>query len=161
MEEVLIRPLTKNDQSWKEDLLNEYWGSTINVRKNELIDVAHDPGFVAVISEHPSGIITFRKGEYGLEITCLVSLIPGKGIGTKLLDQVITKAKEESVDKIWVIATNDNISGLKFYQKRGFILAALYSNSLEKARVLKPEIPQTGLENIPLRDEIELHYFLK
>ncbi len=161
MEELLIRPLTSNDQPWKENILKEYWGSTKMVRKDELIDVAHDEGFIAVLSGHPSGLITLREEKDALEITSLVSLIPGKGIGTKLLEQVITKAKEEGVNKIWVIITNDNMSGLKFYQKRGFILVALYPNSLEKARALKPEIPQTGLENIPMRDEIELHYFLK
>lgn len=62
--------------------------------------------------------------------------------------------------RLWLITTNDNMEALRFYQKRGFILSALYPNALEESRKLKPEIPEVGLEGIPLRDEIELEFKL-
>jgi len=43
-----------------------------------------------------------------------------------------------------------------FYQERGFVLSKIYSNAVEKARKLKPEIPLIGHDGIPIRDEIEL-----
>jgi hypothetical protein len=49
---------------------------------------------------------------------------------------------------------------LRFYQRRGFVLAALRPNALEAARRLKPEIPLVGDYGIPLRDEIELEMLL-
>jgi hypothetical protein len=49
-----------------------------------------------------------------------------------------------------------NTPALRFYQKRGFRLAALHFNALEQSRRLKPEIPLLGRDGIPLRDEIEL-----
>jgi hypothetical protein len=49
---------------------------------------------------------------------------------------------------------------LRFYQKRGFVIAAIHVNALEKARRLKPEIPLIGEDGIPLRDEIELEMIL-
>ena len=55
-----------------------------------------------------------------------------------------------------MITTNDNLNALRFYQKRGFVLAALYPNALVQSRKLKPEIPETGIGGLPLRDEIEL-----
>ena len=55
-----------------------------------------------------------------------------------------------------MITTNDNLNALRFYQKRGFVLAALYPNALERSRALKPSIPPIGMNGIPLRDEIEL-----
>ena len=38
----------------------------------------------------------------------------------------------------------------------GMTIAALRPNALEESRKLKPEIPMTGIDNIPLLDEIEL-----
>jgi hypothetical protein len=34
-------------------------------------------------------------------------------------------------------------------------LVAVHQDSLEEARNLKPEIPATGLDGIPIQDEIE------
>ena len=49
---------------------------------------------------------------------------------------------------------------LRFYQKRGFRLVALYPGALAESRKLKPEIPITGIDGIPLLDEIELELML-
>jgi hypothetical protein len=61
---------------------------------------------------------------------------------------------------MWLITTNDNMAALRFWQKRGFMLVAVYTNALEQSRKLKPEIPLIGLDGIPLRDEIELELLL-
>ena len=45
---------------------------------------------------------------------------------------------------------------MRFYQKRGFVLVAVHRNALAESRRLKPEIPLIGIDDIPLRDEIEL-----
>jgi ribosomal protein S18 acetylase RimI-like enzyme len=55
------------------------------------------------------------------------------------------------------VTTNDNVDALRFYQRRGFRLAALRAGAVEDARArLKPEIPWTGADGIELRDELEL-----
>jgi hypothetical protein len=57
-----------------------------------------------------------------------------------------------------VVTTNDNVDALRFYQRRGFSLAALHTGAVDKSRMLlKPEIPKLGEYEIPLRDELELH----
>jgi hypothetical protein len=45
---------------------------------------------------------------------------------------------------------------LRFYQKQGFMIAALHRNAIAASRRLKPEIPEIGFDGIPIRDEIEL-----
>ena len=55
------------------------------------------------------------------------------------------------------ITTNDHVDALRFYQRRGFQLAAVHRGAVEDSRgKLKPEIPVVGAYGIPLRDEIEL-----
>jgi hypothetical protein len=49
---------------------------------------------------------------------------------------------------------------LRLFQKRGFSLVAVHRNALEASRRLKPEIPFTGMDGIPIRDEIELELLL-
>ena len=55
-----------------------------------------------------------------------------------------------------LITTNDNLSALQFYQKRGFDMSRLYHNAVDKSRKIKPQIPLTGANGIPIRHEIEL-----
>ena len=80
----------------------------------------------------------------------------GQGIGSSLMDAVKKAAISAGCGRLWLITTNDNMSALRFYQKRGFRLAALYLNALDRSRLLKPQIPLFGKDGIPLRDEIEL-----
>ena len=46
-------------------------------------------------------------------------------------------------------------TALRFYQRRGFFLAAVHGGAVDDSRSrLKPEIPWHGAYGIPLRDEI-------
>ena len=58
--------------------------------------------------------------------------------------------------KLWVITTNDNLDALRFYQKRGYTITKVHTDALKGWRKQKPEIPETGFYDIPIRDEIEL-----
>lgn len=105
-------------------------------------------------------MVTYHVGGNQCEIVSLDSVYPNRGIGTALLQAVRAAALQAGSGRLWLVTTNDNLNALRFYQKWGFVLAALYPNGLEKARALKPSIPLIGLEGIPLRDEIELESFL-
>jgi len=88
------------------------------------------------------------------------SLVEGKGIGSALVDAVKSIAVASKCKRLWLITTNDNTKALRFWQKRGFRLAAIYPGAVEKSRKLKPEIPLIGDDGIPIRDEIELEMIL-
>jgi hypothetical protein len=50
-----------------------------------------------------------------------------------------------------VTTTNDNLEALRFYQRRGFRLAAVDPGAVERGRRLKPEVPLLGNHGIPIR----------
>ena len=119
------------------------------------------PGFIAIDSDEPVGLITYCLENNECEIVTLDSLKPGKGIGSQLIESVSDIAVAKNIKRIWLITTNDNTNALRFYQKRGFHLAAIYPGAVEKSRKLKEEIPETGYDDIPIRDEIELEIKLQ
>jgi ribosomal protein S18 acetylase RimI-like enzyme len=78
------------------------------------------------------------------------------GIGTALLEAVKGAARAAGCARLILTTTNDNLHALRFYQRRGFVLAGVRLNAIAESRRLKPEIPLTGYDDIPIRDEIEL-----
>ncbi len=160
MSRFQIRPLSDDDRAWVISLLEEQWGSVRFVTHGRLFKADEDPGFAAIRDEKPAGLIMYHIEGKQCEITVLNSLVESAGIGTALIEAVRDTAVKAGCKRLWVITTNDNTKALHFYQKRGFTLAAVYPNSLEKYREIKPEIPLTGMDGIPLRDEIELELLI-
>jgi N-acetylglutamate synthase-like GNAT family acetyltransferase len=73
-----------------------------------------------------------------------------------LIEAVAAAARASGCRRVWLITTNDNLTALAFYQKRGFVLTALHPNAVAASRKLKPEIPLVAENGIPIRDELEL-----
>jgi ribosomal protein S18 acetylase RimI-like enzyme len=151
-----LEPLSEEHRPWAHKLLLERWGSTLVVSRGNLIDAALLQGFVAVDDSGPIGLATFCVRDDACEIATLDSQVEGKGVGSALIIAVQRIAQFTGCRRLWLITTNDNTPALRFYQKRGFHLAAIHPNALEQSRRLKPEIPLVGQDGIPLRDEIEL-----
>jgi len=153
---IEIHGIEEKDKEWITNLLINQWGSTNIVSRGKIHDASVLHGFIAMVDDKPVGLITYNIEGGECEIVTLNSLLDGKGIGTQLIEAVKNVAKDHNCKRIWIIETNDNTKALRFYQKRGFHLIAVYPNALEQSRKLKPEIPLVGTDNIPLRDEIEL-----
>jgi len=155
-----IRALSNDDREWVARFVEERWGAPLVVSRG----VAHwpdrYPGSGAFEEGQVVGLITYRIDGDECEIVTLDSLREGAGIGTALIEAVKKVAREAGCKRLWLITTNDNLPALRFYQKRGFVLAALYPNALEQSRRLKPGISLVGIDGIPLRDEIELEMIL-
>jgi ribosomal protein S18 acetylase RimI-like enzyme len=110
--------------------------------------------------EKPVGLITYEIVGDRCEIITLNSLAEGKGVGSALINAVRKIAIKAKCKRLWLITTNDNTAALRFWQKRGFKISAFHRNAVEQSRQLKPEIPLTGNNGIPIRDEIELDMVL-
>ena len=151
-----IRPFTKEYKSWATTLLTEHWGSARTVSRGHIYQADELPGFVAVEKDKPVGLLTYKISGKECEITTMNSLAEGKGVGSALVGAVKETATKAGCRRLWLITTNDNTHALHFWQKRGFLIKAIYVNALEKSRKLKPEIPMKGNDGIPIRDEIEL-----
>jgi len=102
------------------------------------------------------GLVTYRIADRECEIITLDSASPNIGVGTALVNEVKAVADKSGCGRVWLITTNDNLHALRFYQKRGFELVAVHRHAVTRSRQLKPGIQLTGVEGIPIRDEIEL-----
>ena len=140
--------------------IHDQWGSTRVVSKGRVFDPSELEGFAAVADEKVVGLVTFRVERDECEVVTLNSLSEGTGTGSSLLNAVRDTAIKARCRRLWLITTNDNLSALRFYQKWGLRITAIYPNALERSRMLKPEITLLGKEGIPIRDEIELEMIL-
>ncbi len=107
------------------------------------------------------GLLTYSLKGDGLEIVTLNSLIPGWGLGKALIEEVRRKAAQLGVRRIWLVTNNDNIDALRFFQRRGFEITAVYRDAVNAARKLKPSIPIIGHYGIPMKDELEMELLIK
>ncbi len=156
-----LRATTPADIPWIKTWLNQNWGSERMVARGDVFYPGDHAGFAAFLDGEPAGLLTYRIVDRDCEITLLDSFKEGIGIGTALIEAARQMATEAGCRRLWLITTNDNLNALGFYQKRGFALAALYPNAVQRSRAIKPEIPLIGDNNIPLRDEIELEILLE
>lgn len=155
-----LRPLEPSDQDWVRRMMVAEWGSEIVAVHGEVIRPSDLPGFIAELEGQPVGLLTYAIRSPDCEIVTLNSWRPGFGVGTMLIEAVKQEALREGCRRLFLVTTNDNTPALRFYQKRGFVLSDLRPNAIAESRKLKPEIPLTGQDGIPIRDEIELEMSL-
>lgn len=152
-----MRPIEPADRDDLADHLRADWGSTQVATRGRLVDVAALPGFVAEEFGEWLGYATYELRDGELEVSMLASAGARRGAGSALLAACVRAATDAGATRVWLITTNDNTAALRFYQRRGFVIAALRPGAVDEARrTLKPEIAPTGLDDIPIRDEIEL-----
>lgn len=157
---IRIRKTNSSDQEWIKNLFINNWGSDFIISRGKIHKPENLEGFIAEENEEKVGLATIFVENYEMELVTIDSLKQGKGIGKMLLDEVLNIAKEKNLKRLWLIATNDNLNALKFYQKNGFHLVKVYPNAIVESRKIKPQIPEIGENGIPLRDEIELEIIL-
>ncbi len=160
-----IRHLNADDRNWVAHFLDAHWGSTKIVAKGRVHYAHLLPGLAVELNDAPPdappvGLLTYSIENKSCEIVTVNSTQQGAGVGTLLIEGMKSIARENDCRNVWLIITNDNMNALRFYQKRGFELVAVYPHALAEARKLKPQIPLVGLGGIPLRDEIELSHKL-
>ena len=151
-----IQQIDQFNRKQVDAFIEQQWFSMQMVVHGESIDLSKAAGYYAMKGDEITGLITYRIIDDEMEILSLDSLRENEGIGTALLNNAAYKAVETGCTKITLITTNDNLSALRFYQKRGFDIVKLHRNALEHSRKIKPEIPLIGENGIPLKHEIEL-----
>jgi ribosomal protein S18 acetylase RimI-like enzyme len=151
-----VRPLGSADRQWVEELLRERWGAPEVVARGRVYHPLELPGFAVFDGERVVGLVTYELQGEDCELVTIDALEEGRGVGTELVEAVAGAAREAGCRRLRLITTNDNLRALRFYQRRGFRLAALYPDALEASRRLKPSISTVGAHGIPLRDELEL-----
>ena len=155
-----IRHIEQNDRKAVDEFIISHWFTMQMVVHGESFDLGRADGWYAVSGSDIMGLITYRITGDEMEVLSLDSVCENRGIGTALLNKAVSEAKEHGLSRVMLITTNDNLNALRFYQKRGFDMVRLYRNALDRAREIKPSIPDIGNDGIPLRHEIELELIL-
>ena len=156
-----LRRLTDDDLPRLRQFWIKHWGSEEIVSRGKIYRPQQLEGFVVEDSQEWLGLLTFFINDNECEVTSIDSLHEGQGIGTMLLNKTVEEARERDCKRIYLITTNDNLNALGFYQKRGFELVKIYRGAVNESRKSKPGIPQIGMNDIPLQDEIELEMSLR
>lgn len=158
---IEIRQRGVKDDDWIENVLKKYWYSTRIISRGKVHEADKLPGFIAQQAGVRVGLVLYETVRGECEIVSLNSLVDMAGVGSLLVDAIKSTATKAQCRRVWLVTTNDNIQALKFYQRKGFVLSALHLNAIQQSRKLKPEIPVTGHDGIPIRDEIELEILLQ
>jgi ribosomal protein S18 acetylase RimI-like enzyme len=156
-----VRPKLPSDGAWVRSTLVERWGSVFAASVSGLHDATLLDGLVAELDGAPVGLLIYRIVGDDCEAVTVDSLVPGQGIGTALLNAAAEVARANACRRLWLVTTNDNLSALRFYQRRGMSLVALHRDAVtEHRRTVKPQIPELGHDGIPIQHALELELLL-
>jgi GNAT superfamily N-acetyltransferase len=156
VQDVLVRPVQEGDRPTVEWLTAELWGAAEVVVHDGIFYPALLPGFIAERGGRIVGLVTYEIRPGVLEIVTINALDRLSGIGTMLIEAVRAEAARHRCHEVMLTTTNDNVDALRFYQRRGFRIAAFRSGAVDRSRQVKPAIPHSGEYGIPLHDEIDL-----
>ena|SRR5215211_8426412 len=121
-------------------------------------DVLALPGYCAWRGHRILGVATYAFDKDRAELAAIEVSSDQRlrGIGSALIEAVVSTVAALGGRELWLVTTNDNLDALRLYQRRGFHLARLDSGGINRARDLKPTIPLLGRYGIPMRDELML-----
>ncbi|MEB3751738.1 GNAT family N-acetyltransferase [Geobacillus sp. FSL W8-0032] len=152
-----IVPTKQLDRALVNQFFIEHWGSPQMVVSTGVYDCSELDGFAAVENgKRIIGLVTFLIRKNECEIISLDSIMENRGVGSALLHEAETWARQQGCTVVRLITTNDNLHALRFYQKRGYQIVNVFPNAVDKARQIKPSIPLMSAEGIPIRDELLL-----
>jgi ribosomal protein S18 acetylase RimI-like enzyme len=158
---ITLRRITEHDLPRLRQIWKKNWGDEFIVVRGVVYRPEKLDGFIAYNGPDCVGEITFTFSDGECEIVTLDSECEGQGLGTRLINEVVEEARRQNCRRVFLITTNDNLNALGFYQKRGFELVKIHRGAVNESRRIKPSISLIGMNNIPLRDEIELEIMLK
>jgi ribosomal protein S18 acetylase RimI-like enzyme len=166
-----VRPATDADREWMLEVIRG-WGADFSVSRGRIIYAAELPAFIAETEHAPNqtrrgsssdkrlGLVTYEIIGDQCEVVTLDAFTRYAGVGTALLQHAVDAARAAGCRRVWLITTNDNLDASRFYQKRGFTIAAVHVDAIAHSRTLKPTIPLIGNYGIPIRDEVEFEMWV-
>ena len=152
-----IRVIEESMYSRVKAFFTKHWGSSQMVTSTGVHDCSLLDGFYATNDDHEIiGLITYHMTSQTCEIISLDSLEEGKGIGSRLMQEVEERAVQQKCNLLTLVTTNANEHAIRFYQHRGYTISQVIPNAVDFARKIKPEIPLYNEKGVPIKDEIVL-----
>ncbi|MGQ0803037.1 MAG: GNAT family N-acetyltransferase [Actinomycetota bacterium] len=136
-------------------MLREETAGPLMVSRGRLHDGRALPGMVALHEGDRAGALLHRVEGDELEVVFIATTVRGVGAGAALLGAAVELAARERCRRAWLVTTNDNTNAMGFYQRQGWDLVAVHRDAVAESRRLKPTIPETGNDGIPIKHELE------
>ncbi|MEX1295520.1 MAG: GNAT family N-acetyltransferase [Candidatus Limnocylindrales bacterium] len=131
------------------------WGEVV-ARRGQTVDPADGELLGAFVGGEIIGVATYVIHEQDCEVVAIEAYQERQGIATALMEEIRDRARLAGCRRLWLVTTNDNVPAIAFYQKWGMDLVALRHDGVTEARArLKPDIPEIGYDDIPIRHELE------
>jgi ribosomal protein S18 acetylase RimI-like enzyme len=153
---INVRPAVDTDRDRVTKALVDSYGSTVVVAHGTTYDAITLPTLVAEHAGELVGILTYQVDGDALEVVSIDAIDRHRGVGSALLAAATNEARERGCRRLWLVTSNDNLDALRFYQRRGLRIIAVDPGAIDRARAVKPLIPEIGDYNIPMHDEITL-----
>jgi GNAT superfamily N-acetyltransferase len=144
------------DQEYIRKHITEHWGLPIVSTRR-----TYDPGDLQGLGYRDEwgevqGLITWHIEGDCAEIVTVDAFQQGRHIGGRLLNAVEVELLRRGVKQVRIVTTNDNLRAVAFYVRHGYRMTRIDLDGMERVRKLKPNVPRTGIDGLPLRDMIEL-----
>ncbi len=151
-----IQPATEADLEYVRGTLRRHWVSCTVWSRDVPFEADRLPAFVAWMGGERIGLTTYALGERECEVITLSSDRPNIGVGGALLRAVRTEAERYGCDRLLLTTSNDNLHALRFYQRLGWRIVAVYPGAIDRSREREKAIPLVGASGVESHDEIEL-----
>lgn len=102
------------------------------------------------------GLITWHIDDDCVELVTVDAYQQGRHVGGRLLAAAEAELRKRGVRHVMIVTTNDNLRALGFYVRHGYRLTKVDLDGVDRVRKLKPNVPRTGHDGLPLRDMLEL-----
>ena len=156
--EFEIRPI--DDRAFLEELLRLRWSGGALVLRGRIVHPKDVEALAAYHEGKLAGVATWLLQGPVIYLATLNNISGQRGVGVALLEAVMQLGRQKGSALLRAIVTNDNLNALGFYQRRGFRIIDVHPGAVDMIRSLMPNIPTTGANRIPIRDEIELEIAL-
>ncbi|MBX6426817.1 MAG: GNAT family N-acetyltransferase [Variibacter sp.] len=142
------------------ELLKLRWPGQNRFVCGRFITPADVEGIGAFTGERLHGMATWMTHGRVMHVIAVNAFTELRGVGAGLLEAMISRGCEANMALLRTTVSNDNVMGLRFYQRRGFRVTGLNRGIFDVMRQVNPSIPLTGFDGIPMRDEFELEFAL-
>lgn len=102
------------------------------------------------------GVAIFAMKPTALFLLSLDALRPNQGVASRMIEALVAEGRRRGAKRLRVMTTNVNYEGMRFYQRRGFRMTALYPGALDALRAFAPTLKTPGADGVAARDILEL-----
>lgn len=152
---VLVREGSAEDREKALELFRRDFGPAQLVAYGEAVSLENANVLVAETEREIAGALAWRHFDGAFHILALATdpMWQRAGVGGHLVAEAELLARRQEQPRLIVTVTNDNLTALYFYQRRGYRFSAILRDSVAAHAGDQEAI---GFAGIPIKDEVQL-----